>query len=454
MSATSITEDDNKEIITDDISDAKVERAEMDSSVLAALKANLKEKNQKKDNNMSAKIVAKKSRSINLGILGSGQAGSRLAESFYNLGYPAVVMNTALQDLQHISIPDSNKLLLDNGVGGASRELQIGEDAANNHRDAIAEIVANKLGSTDALMLCVSLGGGSGAGSVEPLVEVLANTGKPLLCLCVLPMSSEDVACKNNALQTLDKLSKMVQNNVLANLIVVDNARIEAIFAGVSSMSFFSEANKAIVEPLDVFNTLSMMPSAQKPLDAMELTKLLFNGGGLTSYGSFTLENYEDDTAIAEAVIGNLDNNLLASGIDLTSAKYVGFLVVANEKVWSKISATAVQYAKTMVSDVAGNPEAIFDGSYVVPSDEDVVKVYSIFSGCGLPRARIDELKEEVKHLNAKVSEKEAGRKGSLDVGMGNSTVSAADRIKSQIKTKSSTFGKFVNKAAVKDRRN
>ena len=69
---------------------------------------------------MAAKIVSGKERSLVLGVLGSGQAGSRLAEAFYKLGYDSVAVNTAMQDLKFIDIPDSNKLLLEYGLGGAA----------------------------------------------------------------------------------------------------------------------------------------------------------------------------------------------------------------------------------------------------------------------------------------------------------------------------------------------
>ena len=62
---------------------------------------------------MAAKLVVKKERSIRFGVLGTGAGGSRLAESFYKLGYDSVVCNTASVDLKSINIPDTNKLLLD-----------------------------------------------------------------------------------------------------------------------------------------------------------------------------------------------------------------------------------------------------------------------------------------------------------------------------------------------------
>jgi len=452
MTAKSITED-NDEMINDDVSSEMVDSSVLDESKLAALKA--KSLAKKKERDMASKIVAPKTRTLNFGVVGSGFAGSKLAASFYELGYAAVAFNTALQDLQTISIPDSNKLVLTNGIGGASKELSLGEAAAIEHSDAILALVNDKLASCDVLLFTTSLGGGSGSGSAETVINLLSQTGKPVICLCVLPMASEDLACKSNSLQTLSKLSELVQSNILANLIVVDNARIETLFSGVSQFEFFSLANKAIVEPIDMLNQLSNKASDAKVIDGMEFTKLLLNSGGLTSYGELTIENLEDETSIASAVVENLDNNLLASGMDLSQTKYIGFAVCANSNTWKSISATAIHYAKTMVMDSAKNSEAVFDGSYVLEHIEDgKVIIYSIYSGLGLPKQRVEELKVEVKSLQEKTKDRETNRKASLDVGLDNKSVSQADLLKKKLQNKTSTFGKFVSSSNIRDRRN
>jgi cell division GTPase FtsZ len=439
MSATSITEDDKKEEIVDDVSTAEA----VDLGKLAALKAKSQAKQEEKK--MASKIVAKKERSLVLGVLGSGQAGSRIAEAFYKLGYDAVVVNTAAQDLKFIEVPDSSKLLLEYGVGGASKELSIGAAAAEAHKDAIAELVHNKLGHTQVNLLSLSLGGGSGAGSCETLVELMAATGKPLVVMTVLPMDTEDAQTKANALETLSKLAEYAKSKKIANLLVVDNAKIEAIYHNVSQMEFFGVANKAIVETIDAFNVFSAMPSSTKALDPMEFTKIFIDGEGLSVYGELTVENYSEDTAIAEAVVNNLDGNLLSGGFDLKQSKYVGFIVAANKEVWSKIPAASVNYASAMINDLCGSPKGVFKGMYITESTEDVVKVYSMFSGLGLPSGRIEQLKKDTKELQTKVKEKDEQRNLSLNLDTGtNETVSAAQKIKAQIAAKNSTFGKFV----------
>jgi cell division GTPase FtsZ len=268
---------------------------------------------QAKKESMPVTIVAKKTRSVRLGVIGTGQAGSRLAASFHKAGYECVVFNTASQDLEHIDVPEANKLLLEYGLGGAAKDLEIGKAAAETHRDAIAELVDSRLGDCHALMLCLSLGGGSGAGSCETMVDLLSSTGKPVIVMTVLPMSSEDAQTKQNALETLSKLAKEAQNKRIHNLIVVDNAKIESIYSDVSQMDFFEVSNKAITSPIDAFNTFSSLPSSVKALDPMEWAKILTDGGGLSVYGEMDVTNFEEPTAIAEAVIENLNSGLLSA---------------------------------------------------------------------------------------------------------------------------------------------
>ena len=452
MSATSITEEETQEKVVDNLSGTEVKASEesVDLSKLAALKAKSQAKQQ--ESKMASKIVSAKERSISLGVLGSGQAGSRIAEAFYKLGYPACVVNTALQDLKYIDVPDSNKLLLEYGLGGAAKEIEIGKAAAESHRAAISELVSSKLSSSQVNLLCLSLGGGSGAGSCETLVELLADTGKPLVVITVLPMDTEDAQTKANALETLSKLAKLTQTKRVSNLIVVDNAKIEAIYHNVSQVDFYGFANKAIVDPIDAFNTLSSMPSSTKALDPMEFSKLFIDGEGLSVYGEFSVDNYTEDTAIAEAVINNLSGNLLASGFDLKQSKYVGFMVVASKEVWSKIPASSINYANSMINDLCGNPKGVFKGMYVVDSAVDSVKVYSMFSGLGLPSSRVEQLKSETRELQSKVKDKDESRNLTLNLDTGvNETVSAAQKIKDKIAAKSSSFGKLVT--GVVDRR-
>jgi len=457
MSAKSVVEE-IAEKIEDNISnetvtssnESSVSSEDTDAAKLAALRAKNQAKQQ--EQKMASKIVAKKERSLRLGVVGTGQGGSRLAQTFYQAAYPTVVLNTALVDLKNIEIPDSNKLLLEYGLGGASKDMEIGRSAAEAHRDAIRELISDKLSECQVFVLCTSLGGGSGAGSVDTIVEIMTELGRPIIVVAAMPMTNEDVLTKSNSLETLAKLAKMAQSGQVANLIVVDNAKIETIYSNVSQMNFFDVANKAIVDPIDALNTLSSMPSSSKAYDQMEFTKTMLDAAGCTVYGEMTVSNYQEDTALAEAVINNLDNNLLSSGFNLKDAKYAAVVYVASKQVWDKVPASSVNYSMAMINDRV-NAVGVFKGLYTVDSDEDSVRVYSIFSGLGLPTSRVQSLQKETEQLMSSAKAKTESRTANLNLDLGKEkTVSEVDRLKQKIQAKSSTFGKFVGSTVV-DRR-
>lgn len=448
MSAKTVVEVENKEEVVDNLSNepiASPSAEAMDMNKLAALRA--------KSQTKQTTTKVKKDRSMVLGVVGSGQAGSRLAETFYKMGYDAVVINTAMQDLKHIEVPDTNKLLLEYGLGGAAKETEIGKAAAELHKTEIVKLVEDHLSSSQVNLLCLSLGGGSGAGSCETLVDVLSEIGKPLVVMTVLPMDTEDAQTKHNALETLSKLAKLTQMKKVHNLICVDNAKIESIYHNVSQTEFFNVANKAIVEPIDVFNTLSSMPSSVKPLDAMEWAKLFTDGEGLSVYGELTVDNFREDTAIAEAVLSNLNSNLLAGGFDLKQAKYVGVIIAANKDVWQAIPSASVNYAMAMVNDQCSSPKGVFKGIYTVDMPENVVKVYSFFSGLGLPADRVSQLKKDAQSHMQTVKGKDEQRNLTLNLDTGvNDTISQAQKVKDKIAAKSSAFGKLTQNV-INDRR-
>lgn len=442
--------DEIEKIVDDTKQESVITEDELDDQRLAALKARMSAKSESAS---APIIVEEKKRSLNIGCLGTGQAGSRLVQEWHKRGYPAIVMNTAQQDLEYIEVPESCKLLLDNGIGGASRDLSMGAQAAESHRDAINEIIHNKLSDCQVIMLATSLGGGSGAGSIDVILDLLAATEKPIIVMAVLPMDSDDALAQSNALQTLAKLTKAAQNNSIQNIFVADNARIESIYSDVNQMDFFKISNKAIMDPIDIFNTLSAKASDVKGLDSMEWSKILIDGGGLSSYGHMKVANYEDETAIAEAIIDNLNNNLLSSGFDLKQSKYVGVMVTAPKGVWDKIPSGSINYAMAMINDICGSPKGTFKGIYTVESDEDCVNVYSVFSGLGIPAARVQSLKEDAKELEAINKKKDEERNLTLKIDTGvDETKSKVGQIKEKIRAKHSSLGKLAA-GAVRDRR-
>jgi cell division GTPase FtsZ len=442
MSTESKIEDLKNEVVND--------LPKVDEDKLAALKARAA---QKQSEDMPPRIVEEPQKSIRFGIIGSGAAGSRLAAQFHEFGYPAVVINTAQQDLQNIKVPEKNKLLLDFGLGGAAKDLTIGHDAADAYRDAIHNLVYNHLNDCLVFIFCTSLGGGSGAGSVPIIVDILAQFGKPVVVLSVLPKASEDAQSKHNAWQTLSKLTNMFNDNKISNIIMVDNAKLEVIYSDVGPFNLFNVSNKAIVETIDAFNTLSRRPDeGMKVLDSNEFGKLFIDGRGFTVYGQLLVEAYEDELAIASAIVDSLKGNLLASGFDIRQARFAGCMLVAPERVWDKVSSASLDYAQNMINDVCNAPNGVFFGVYKEDTGEDAVRVYSMFSGLGLPVERIDQLKAEAQAKLAVAQKKDEDRKFNMKVDVGEETVNKVEEIKRRIQTRGSSFS-ALHTGAIQDRR-
>jgi len=109
----------------------------LDLSILSELRKKQKAKEE-------GEVEVKKDRSLNFGIVGLGQAGSRVAETFFKMGYEACVFNTATQDLEHIKLTDNRKIFLPFALGGAGKELDNGRQAVEQN----GELILKKLNET------------------------------------------------------------------------------------------------------------------------------------------------------------------------------------------------------------------------------------------------------------------------------------------------------------------
>jgi len=457
----------NRVVVTDAI--GEVERVKSDAEIIreneeleASLKggdkkeapldpevlAKLREKREKKEDEQMTRAVAKRDRSLYFGVVGLGQAGSRIAETFYEMGYEACAMNTATQDLEFIELPENRKLFLPYALGGAGKELDNGRAAIEQNADAVTSKMGEIFGDDqEVFILAVSGGGGTGSGGAEAMVSLMSQMGKPVCVIYVLPMDSEDSLSKHNAVTTLGKLAKMASENIVSTLIVVDNAKIELIYPGLSKAEFWSTANNAIVAPLHLFNHLSAMPTQYDSLDSMDFGRL-FLGGDCSVYGMIEVENYMETTAIAEAVLENLKGTLLASDFDLREARLGGFMVTGSPEVLRELPAENIHYAQNMISEECDYAQLV-KGVYELPIEEDVVRVYTMFSGLGLPSARVDALKDEAMQQMSHVREKEKTRASrmSVDYGAGTETQNKAQEVRRMIAQKKSSFGKLTTNA-------
>jgi cell division GTPase FtsZ len=388
-------------------------------------------------------VVSKPDRALNWFIVGCGQGGSRIAETFYDNGYEAVAINTAEQDLKYINVPEENKLLVKYALDGAGKEIEIGEEAFSTYYEDIDAFVGKQIpDDTNMVVLAITGGGGTGSGSAQSMINMMNSYGHPLIVLYVMPLESDDVKAKNNSLITLSRLAKLAKNDVINSLVVVDNAKIETL-PYLKQGNFWSEANGIIVEPFHIFNMLSVAPSSYTSLDPMDFGRVLTTGD-CCIYGHVVIDDYMEELSLAEAIVDSLESGLLASGFDLKTTRSAGVIILGDKDVLSEIPAVNINYAFDTLNELTQNA-TIFRGIYEADT-EGKIKIYTIFSGLGLPRDRIEKLKEDTKKRMDAQRKKDDERAVTMEMDYNVDDVkNDVKRIHEKIKQKRSAFGKLTN---------
>jgi cell division GTPase FtsZ len=142
------------------------------------------------------------------------------------------------------------------------------------------------------------------------------------------------------------------------------------------------------------------------------------------------VEDYLEDEAIAEAMVTNLETGLLSGDFDLNQTRSAGIIITGSKEALEKVPATNIEYGFAMVSKICSEGTRIFRGVYEVPSKDDVLRVYSFFSGLGLPEERVQELKAEAEKHMSVLNAKEDGRASAMNIDIGKTkTTSAADQL-------------------------
>jgi len=428
--------------LNDKSANTKSSSSSVDEDVLKKLKKKAKDKKKKDGDKKMPELIQKQDVSINLGVVGVGQAGSRLAEVFHNLGYDVGIINTSAQDLKYIEILDNQKLLIQGSLGGTGKDLDLGRELFDENEEAIHQFVEKVADGNDMIYLAMSGGGGTGSSSVETMVPMLFNLGMPVGVIYVLPKATEDAQSKRNTIETLSRLAKMTAENMVSSLVVVDNARIEQIYANLSQSEFWKTANSAIVEPLHLFNSLTSQASRFTSLDPSDFGKII-SCGDCSIYGMIEVEDYMEETALAESVIESLGGSMLADGFDISQTRVGGVIITGSKEALDKLPAININYCFHIISEQT-NGASIFQGVYDVDSNENSIKIYSWFAGLGLPADRIESLKKESQEQSKIAAEKESMRASAMTLDLDEDKINnVASEVHRKIQKKKSGFNKL-----------
>jgi len=327
-------------------------------------------------------------------VVGVGQGGSRLAETFWKLGYRRVaVINTAAQDLKPIALPEKNKLLI--GGAGAGKDRKVAQKIFEEHKEDILDFLKKAFSSSiDRILVCIGAGGGTGAGGGPIVVDVChdlcqtfgveqSDYEAKVGAVLALPTKSEGSRVKNNAKETADALIKYSTNGTLSPLIILDNERIKHLYPKLSVNKFWNTANTSICSLFHLFNKIAAQDSEYTAFDKADLDTVM--SSGIISFGAVPVRPSGDtieETDISHAVRDNLKKNILAN-IDVNTGKFAACVVIGDKDTLENTPQESLEHGFEQLTRLLGEGSTVHRGIY--HTSKKGLVVYTIIGGIEAP---------------------------------------------------------------------
>jgi cell division GTPase FtsZ len=356
-------------------------------------------------------------RSLEITVLGLGQAGGRIAAEFQRRGYRALALDNAKADLDSLGagpngLPDAQRIHLGaDGADAASSDLDYGRECIAANADRIRAAVAEHAAGADVVV--VAAGFGEGIGSCAPeLVALLREQGLPIVVLSTLPHHYESGITKVNALCALRDLAQTPP----CGWVVIDNAKLSRLHHDVPINAYFETINRAIVEPLDVWNRLNDRDAVRaiRAIDGEDLRTVLL-GNGVLSYHSQTLAKL-DSAEVLETVRSSLaDNPIMPGGSELANVAYLGLAIEAPERALTEIPFSFYEGIAEQTKRETGGA-AVYVGLYATPADDATATVRVLSCAHSLP-ASITEMITEAQREVGAIQQKASQHVAALDLG-------------------------------------
>jgi len=325
--------------------------------------------------------------------VGTGQGGSRLAESFHKLGYRRLAaINTAQQDLNTVQL--DNKLCI--GEGGAGKNLAVAAKYFEESREDVIDFLRYSFGdSFDKIFICAGAGGGSGAGTVVPLIDAslelsktIESSSKKIGVILALPKKSEGTKVASNAYKTLIKVWELVEQGKVSPLIILDNEKIGKLYPNLVVSNFWRHANSSLAGLFHLFNLTAAKDSTFTSFDKNDYSTILESG--LMVFGASPVDKWDDPVSVSRAVRENIKNNVLSGGIDLSTGKCAGAIIIGGKEQLDSIPQTTLDQAFEQLVRMLKSGGVVHRGIYI--GDKPNLTVFTAIGGLGLPKEKLEEL--------------------------------------------------------------
>jgi cell division GTPase FtsZ len=324
--------------------------------------------------------------SLQYGVLGCGQAGGRIAKSFYDQGYKkCLAVNTAKQDLNPLDLPEEQKLKIGDAEG-SGKDMNKGNKAASDSYQRILDRIKSTFGTVDKIIICVGFGGGTGAGSLNVLIkiaqsylEMLGNKNflTDVIVIAALPTSGEKKSktISTNLILVKDRIKEMVDQGQVGPLFIIDNSKIEAMYRGISPVMFWKTVNDTITGLFQTFNYLATQESDYTSFDSEDY-KAVLSAPGYAVVGVTKVDTKASDMSIA--LQENFKKTILASGMKYDTARQAGCILAVNNGDLATIKMDDLNYAYDAFNTLVGGAD-VHRGLY--GTDAEGTRAYTLVTG-------------------------------------------------------------------------
>ena len=326
--------------------------------------------------------------------VGSGQGGSRIAETFNKLGYKRVcAVNTAAQDLATCTI--SNKLKIGN-ESGAGKDREVARAVIKEQREDILDLFRRSFaGDFDRVIVCAGAGGGTGSGTTAELIEIAREYQKSIKAtsdkvgvFLALPKITEGKRCAANAYKTLKEVLQYVDKGIVSPLVIIDNEKINKLYPRLSINQFWTTSNGSICTLFNLFNNIITKNSSYSTFDNKDYKTVL--DSGIMVFGATQVTKWADGTDISKAMRDNLQKNILSGGIKLSTGNVAAAVVIGDEDSLDNIPQEYLDQAFEQLTRTLKTNSTVHQGIY--KGNKSGLSIFTAIGGLGKPEDKLEEL--------------------------------------------------------------
>jgi cell division protein FtsZ len=308
-------------------------------------------------------------------VVGIGGGGVNAVNRMIEVGLKGVEFIAVNTDAQALLMSDADVKLdigreLTRGLG-AGADPEVGRQAAEDHRDDIAEV----LKGADMVFVTAGEGGGTGTGGAPVIANIARQLGALTIGVVTRPFGFEGKRRGNQADNGVDALRAEVDT-----LIVIPNDRLLSLSdRTISMLDAFRQADQVLLQGVSGITDLITTPGLIN-LDFADV-KSVMSGAGSALMGIGSARG--DDRAVAAAQ-GAISSPLLEASIDGAHG------VLLSVSGGSDLGLFEINEAAKLVADSAHPDANIIFGAVIDDTLGDEVRVTVIAAGFdgGAPPAR------------------------------------------------------------------